>query len=211
VRAEDEGVLILRCVIDEGMKHYCKLPLTLLTCLTISACTGSNAPETHIGTDRVLADISGLCGQTFTGKVTSDDPQDEDWRKEILVLGPISCPNSSQVIMPLAVGENKSRTWFLTKVGERIEFRHQHLLDNGEIDPVSDYGGFSESFVVEPNGWRIEFPADAKTIEIFNATGLQVSTTNIWSFDYVTGMSLNYELNREGRHFRAEFDISAQR
>lgn len=172
------------------------------------ACKGSNLVETDASLQNVMADISALCGETLQGKVTSNDPQDEDWRQEVLVLGPISCSDETEIVMPLAVGKNKSRTWFLTWHGDRIEFRHQHLLDNGDIDPVSDYGGFSESFTIESNGWRVEFPADTKTAEIFIATGLEVSITNVWSFDYVNGTSLNYELNRQGRHFRAEFDLS---
>lgn len=191
------------------MKQYFKRLFILTTCLSLTACDGSGFVESGVSLENVIADVAALCGQTFKGVVTSDDPQDEDWRKEILVLGPIGCPSESQIVMPLAVGEDKSRTWFLTLDENKIEFRHQHLLDNGDIDPVSDYGGFSNNFTAESDGWRVEFPADAKTVDIFNATGLQISTTNIWSFDHIKGTSLNYELNREGRHFRAEFDLAS--
>jgi len=188
-------------------KHFITL-FALSSALALSACGEAIAPKPSSTVKDVMTNISALCGQIFEGQVTSDDPQDEDWRKETLVLGPISCPSEAQIMMPLAVGENKSRTWFLTWTGQDIEFRHQHLLDNGDVDPVSDYGGFSQTFTADAQGWRVEFPADEKTVNIFNATGLQVSTTNVWSFDYVKGKALNYELNREGRHFRAEFDVS---
>lgn len=185
------------------MKHFLTSSLFVLAATTLSSC-GPKAPS---DVQNVMQDLSSLCGQTFEGQVTSGDPQDEDWRAVTLVLGPISCPSETKIVMPLAVGENKSRTWFLTQQDQMIEFRHQHLLKNGDIDPVSDYGGFSENFAETASRWKVEFPADEKTVKIFNETGLQVSTTNVWSFDHIRGEALNYELNRENRHFRAEFDL----
>ena len=155
-----------------------------------------------------LAALSPLCNQTYLGKVVSDDPQDEDWRKEVLTLGPIGCSDEGVISMPLAVGDDTSRTWFLKPSDDAIEFRHQHLLKNGDIDPVSDYGGYSEDLDKADGVWSVNFPADPKTVAIFKGNGLDVSITNIWSFDYRPDVQLTYELNRENRHFRAEFDLS---
>lgn len=208
MRAEDEGVLILRGVVVLSMRHFFTASIVVLATTTFSACRSPDVDVAQKNIKTVMQDLSSLCDQTFEGQATSDDPQDEGWRAVTLVLGPIGCPSETQIVMPLAVGENKSRTWFLTQQSESIEFRHQHLLDNGDIDPVSDYGGFSENFADSALGWKVEFPADVKTIEIFNENDLQVSTTNVWSFEYIRGEALHYELNRENRHFRVEFDLT---
>lgn len=110
--------------------------------------------------------------------------------------------------MPLAVGDDTSRTWFLTPADQNIEFRHQHLLKNGDIDPVSDYGGYSDALTLEGGEWTVDFPADGKTVKIFKDNGLEVSVSNVWTFEYREGLALNYELNREARYFRAEFDLT---
>ena len=182
------------------MKHT----LTLLPILFLTACAGKPSAPTTQG---FLSAMTPLCDQTYTGEVVSDDPQDEDWRKEILTLGPIGCSDDGVISIPLAVGEDTSRTWFLYPQDDRIEFRHQHLLKNGEVDPVSDYGGYSENLTLDGGVWRVDFPADEKTVKIFKNTGLDVSITNVWTFEYRAGIFLNYELNRENRNFRAEFEL----
>lgn len=187
----------------KGMKIlYLSFPLLLIV-----ACSNQSNVATLAAND-FLSSLSPLCDQIYIGQVTSDDPQDVDWRAVDLTLGPIGCSDEGAISMPLAVGGDTSRTWFLTPSEERIEFRHQHLLKDGSVDPVSDYGGYSQDLRFEDGAWLVDFPADTKTVDIFKATGLDVSITNIWSFDYRPKAQLVYELNREGRHFRAEFDLA---
>jgi len=153
--------------------------------------------------------FSSLCEQTFTGKVVSDDPQDDDWRKEVLTIGPVNCATGNTVSIPLAVGTNTSRTWVITGQGSSLELRHQHVLEDGSPDPVSEYGGpIRGEPILSNNTWTMYFPADQKTIDIFNANDLAVSTTNVWSLELTSGERLVYELNRKNRNFRAEFDLS---
>jgi len=114
--------------------------------------------------------FASLCGNTYKGAVTSKDPQDEDWRKEVLVLGPVNCIGSERVEMPLAVGSNTSRTWFVTGKGQTLELRHQHLHEDGSPDAVSLYGGpIAGAPRLVGDVWTMSFPADQKTIDIFNA------------------------------------------
>lgn len=203
------------------IKFFKHLPFIALGAFSLTACSvGGDAGDTDTASDFLKA-LSPLCGKTYIGAVVSDDPQDEDWRQEVLTLGPIECSEGDVIAMPLAVGADTSRTWFLKPAGDKIEFRHQHLLKNGDVDPVSDYGGYSNEFskttaethiddklTQQKTLWFIDFPADEKTIAIFNKNGLEVSTTNVWSFEYNEGVQLSYELNRQGRHFRAEFDLA---
>ena len=153
--------------------------------------------------------FSSLCGQTYTGKVVSNDPQDDDWRKEVLTIGPVNCTTSDTILIPLAVGSNTSRTWVITGRGSNLELRHLHVLKDGSPDPVSEYGGpIRGEPVYTNNTWTMNFPADQKTIDIFNANDLAVSTTNVWTLLVKPDELLVYELNRENRNFRAEFELS---
>lgn len=158
--------------------------------------------------------FSSLCGNTYTGVVTSTDEVDADWRADGLTLGPVRCLDNGtgRIELPLAVGSNKSRTWIITGSGDTTELRHQHVLDNGQVDPVSDYGGMIRGFPISAGkAIRMDFPADAKTVGIFKANALDVSITNVWTLELIPDQMLSYELNRENRNFRAEFDLTQPR
>lgn len=174
-------------------------PSLLISALCLVACSAAD-PTAEFQTK-----LATLCGQTYMGQVVSDDAQDEDWRKEDLTLGPVRC-EGSRIEMPLAVGADTSRTWVLEPKGEGLHFYHIHAHSDGIEDAVSRYGGMA----VVKSGVRATFPADDFTKDLFVKEDIAVSVPNVWSFDINPGVQLAYELNRPGRHFRAEFDLSKQ-
>ena len=147
--------------------------------------------------------LATLCGQSLTGSVVSDDPQDADWRKEALIVGPVKCADDL-ITMPLAVGENKSRTWFVSQSTDSLTLKHRHTLEDGSLDPVTNYGGTTAA---EGTATRQDFPADQHSKDVFLENNLDVSVTNVWTLEIKPGEIFAYELNREGRHFRAEFPL----
>ena len=149
-----------------------------------------------------------LCGNSYAGRVVSGDPQDADWREQVLTLGPVECFGGTYT-MPLAVGEDRSRVWTLIEGVEGIEFRHAHTLPDGSPDPVTGYGGYA-MYPTIAGTYRntLRFPADATTREIFLANGLEASVDNVWSLTLEPGDTLTYALARPNRDFRAEFDLS---
>ena len=162
-------------------------------------------------TDRPLVEfqthLSSLCGQTFEGRVTSTDPQDEDWRKEVLTLGPVTCPDTSTTVLPLAVGADQSRVWTLRLQddGAALDFRHAHTLKDGSPDPVTGYGGVATS--KNSRATLAVFPVDETSKATFAQNGLEASMTNVWSIHVEPRESLTYTLSRESRNFVAKFDI----
>jgi hypothetical protein len=48
---------------------------------------------------------------------------------------------------------------------------------------------------------------DAESIALFTRNAMQVSTTNVWALEIDAGR-FAYELRREGRWFRVEFDLT---
>jgi len=151
--------------------------------------------------------LQSLCGQTYQGRVTGADPQDENWRREILLLGPVSCPDNFTTILPLAVGSDQSRIWTLrlSEDGESLDFRHAHTLLDGSPDPVTGYGGIATH--EKSTAQRAIFPVDEASKKTFKENGLEVSMTNVWSIDIETNKAMTYSLTREGRLFVAEFDL----
>ena len=51
------------------------------------------------------------------------------------------------------------------------------------------------------------FPVDAQSIATFRANGLDRSVTNVWQVEVSAG-TYAYQLSREGRLFRVEFDLT---
>jgi len=173
-------------------------PYLLLPAFLFAACSTADPSAEFV------SNMQTLCGKTYTGQVVSSDPQDESWRRETLVLGPVRC-DGARMEMPLAVGEDRSRTWVITPKGENLHFFHIHAHLDGTEDAVSRYGGNA----VVKSSVQARFPADKFSQDLFVREGLEVSVPNIWSFDIAPDVILAYELNRPGRHFRAEFDLSA--
>jgi len=146
-----------------------------------------------------------LCGQSIHGAVTSQDPRDEDWRRSDLKVGPIRC-EADRIHMPLAVGENSSRTWIVTKDAQSLTLKHDHRHDDGTPDRVTDYGGRTKT---PGTTVRQEFPVDRFSVEMFRREDLAASVTNIWALEIKPGEKLVYELSRAHRFFKAEFPLTA--
>ena len=174
--------------------------LLLAFALALTACDRNP----HITASIKAMEYEALCGNSYTGRVISDDPEDADWRAETLTLGPVACTPSG-IVMPLAVGEDRSRVWTLDDGVEGVEFRHAHILPDGSPDPVTGYGGY-----VQYGGGKhtLRFPADDTTKQIFRDNDLEASLANTWTLTLLPGDTLTYALSRPNRDFRAEFDVS---
>ena len=151
-----------------------------------------------------FANMRSLCGNTYAGEVVSTDAVDAEWRASELVLGPVDC-EGDLVSLPLRVGADTSRTWFLRRNPYGLAFHHQHLLSDGSPDPVSMYGGAATG---DGTALRQSFPADRGSKIMFEENGLEPSVANVWSLTLELGDTLTYALARPGRDFRAEFDIA---
>ncbi|OLF81408.1 hypothetical protein AWH62_01680 [Maricaulis sp. W15] len=167
--------------------------------LVLAACSPSSPPAG----DALFSTLSDLCGQAFEGRVVSDDPRDADWASEILTLHVREC-TPGQLRMPMHVGDNRSRTFVLSRVAGGLEFKHEHRHEDGIEDVLSQYGGTT---VATPTESHAEFPADQFTRVLFDREGIAVSMQNVWSIT-LTDTTFTYALDRPGRHFEAEFDLT---
>jgi hypothetical protein len=154
--------------------------------------------------DQFFAGLKQLCGKSFNGRLVTTDPADADFAGKALVMGEVACTDS-EVAIPFAVGENKSRTWLITRTESGLRLKHVHKHDDGSEDPVSRYGGDTAT---PGTATRQEFPADDFSKQLFTANKLDRSLTNVWAVEIVAGKQFAYELRRPGRFFRIEFDLA---
>lgn len=149
--------------------------------------------------DAFMAHMAAMCGRAFPGVATlgsSDDFGDG------LVMHVRSC-ESNEIQIPLHVGENRSRTWIISRTADGLRLKHDHRLPDGSDDPVTQYGGDT----VAP-GTELEqsFPADAFTAEL-----LPEAATNVWSMTLVPGERFTYHLTRNGEpRATFEFDLTEE-
>jgi hypothetical protein len=174
--------------------------LLLIVVATLAACT-TTTPSTPA--DTFMANLNELCGQSFEGRLVTTDPADADFAGKKLVMGPVAC-KPGEVAIPFAVGDNRSRTWVISRTGTGLRLKHAHRHDDGSEDKVSRYGGDTAD---AGTATRQEFPADEFSKLIFRANKLERSVTNIWAVEAVPGKHFAYELRRPNRFFRVEFAL----
>ena len=176
----------------------------LLAACAATPSAGPDSPPALRPADGHFAGLQSLCGKRFAGRLTSTDPLDADFAGKPLVMGVVAC-TGSEVRIPLAVGEDRSRTWIITRTPEGLRLKHDHRHSDGTEDLLSRYGGDS----LDPGAaGRQEFPADAFSRALFLEKGNPASVANVWATELRPGQSFSYELRRPGRFFRVEFDLT---
>ena len=152
--------------------------------------------------DVFMSNIAAHCGNAYAGQLVYSDEVDAEIAAQALVMHVRSC-TSDVLRIPFYVGDDRSRTWVITRTDGGLRLKHDHRHEDGEEDIITQYGGDSAS--VTPN--RTEFPVDQFSIDLFTREGLDQSTTNVWAVE-IDQTKFAYELSRENRFFRVEFDLS---
>lgn len=169
--------------------------IALLAGLIVAA--SAPAASTATPQDEFFARLRAFCGQTLAGRMATDDPADAAFRQPIRAT--VAC-GQDEVRIPVAVGEDRSRTWIVRRTANGLSLKHDHRHADGTEDAVSNYGGETAA---SGTAERQDFPADAFSKDLFTRENRQVSLTNVWALELKSG-GLAYELNRPNRHFRIE-------
>jgi len=146
--------------------------------------------------------LRALCGKAFVGKVVADHPKSDGFSGR-LVMHVRRC-SEQQLQIPFHVGENRSRTWLISKTGSGLTLKHDHRKADGSDEASTMYGGQTLDA-----GWPQlqSFPADVVSKEQFVNQGLAQSVGNTWQI-FIYPKMFSYRLVREGREFRVDFDLS---
>jgi hypothetical protein len=177
-------------------------PLFVLLLLPIAfACAERTTPAPTTPHDAFWSNLSAHCDQAFAGRLTDGNASDSVMQRSTLVMHVRSCSDSTMRI-PFFVGDDRSRTWVLTRTPEGLRLKHDHRHEDGSEDAVTQYGGDTRD---AGTATRQEFAADAHT-----ATIVPAARTNIWTMEIVPGKQFVYALRREGtdRRVRVEFDLT---
>lgn len=171
----------------------------------LAACSSQSAVTELVNPqDAFFANLTALCGQRFEGKVVTTDPQDADFANNRLLMHVRDC-SEGEIRIPFWVGEDKSRTWVITRQDVGLRLKHDHRDPDGTTHTLHWYGGNTAN---EGTAERQEFPVDQESIDLFNANDAAVSTTNVWAVEVHPEKTYVYELKRPNRHMRVEFDLT---
>ena len=141
------------------------------------------------------------CGKAFAGEV-KNAPDGDSFRGKKLVMHVRAC-EKNRVRIPFFVGEDRSRTWVLTKQNDRILLKHDHRHKDGKPDKITMYGGLSSN---SGSAERQIFPADEETAKLIPA-----AISNVWWID-LTKEHFTYNLRRVGtdRFYSIQFDLTKE-
>jgi hypothetical protein len=176
--------------------------LAILALAVLPACAAPRAaPATPDPQDAFFTQLLELCGRAYPGTVAVAAADDTVFRGRELVMHVREC-TANEVRIPLHVGENRSRTWILTRTPEGLRLKHDHRHHDGTEEELTQYGGDTRDV---GTAQRQEFPADAFTAQL-----LPVAATNVWTVEVEPGRTFAYALRREGtdRRVRLEFDLT---
>jgi hypothetical protein len=181
------------------MKHFGSLAaLSLLAgCATA---TSRASPQ-----DSFFARLQSLCGQAFEGRIPSPPVEaDASFAGKRLVMHVRDC-SADTIRVPFHVGDDRSRTWVVTRAGASLRLKHDHRHEDGSEDKLTQYGGDTTE---AGSASRQEFPADQHSKDMFVREKIPVSVTNIWAMEVEPARIFAYELRRPNRFFRVEFDLT---
>lgn len=176
--------------------------MLVICCAALAACRASApAAGTANEQDAFWASLQRLCGRAYAGTVIAPTAADSAFTGKPLVMHVRQC-SPGEVRIPFHVGEDRSRTWIVTRTGDGLRLKHDHRHADGTEDAITQYGGDTRD---AGTGSRQEFYADAHTASLIPA-----AVTNVWTMEVIPGERFAYALRREGtdRRFRVEFDLT---
>jgi hypothetical protein len=178
-------------------------PLAAILAVALAGCaTVPAGPPT--AQERFFARLSALCGRAFEGRVASPPVEaDRAFAAARLVMHVRDC-GADEIRIPFHVGDDRSRTWVVTRTGAGLRLKHDHRHEDGSEDDLTQYGGDTAG---PGTAERQEFPADQFSKEVFVRGNIPVSTANVWAIE-VHPQLFAYELRRPDRFFRVEFALT---
>lgn len=145
--------------------------------------------------------LSTHCGKAYEGEITSEG-KNEDFEGKRLIMHVKTCTDK-EIKIPFFVGDDKSRTWVLTKYDDGILLKHDHRNPDGTPEEVTMYGGKATN---RGNKNKQFFPADQETSSM-----IPFASFNVWWIT-VDETSFTYNLHLVGtnRVFTVSFDLTKE-
>lgn len=176
--------------------------MLMLCCAALLGCRASLPAPAASGQEAFWASLQTLCGRAFAGTLAEGSaPGDTAFAGKTLVMHVRQC-SPGDVRIPFHLGEDRSRTWIITRTADGLRLKHDHRHADGSEDRITQYGGDTRG---PGTASTQEFFADAHTAALIPA-----AAANVWTVEVVPGRRFAYALRREGtdRRFRVEFDLT---
>jgi hypothetical protein len=155
------------------------------------------------GSQAFWENLKAHCGKSYEGELASATPNDTFTGKK-LVMHVRSCEEENVIRIPFFVGDDRSRTWVLTKLDNgTIQLKHDHRHEDGSPDKITMYGGTSPNTGSEKLQF---FPADQETTDLIG-----YAATNVWWIT-LDDTTFSYNLRRvvNDNHFAVKFDLTKE-
>ena len=171
--------------------------------LLLAACATPQQPK---GPQEAFFErLLSLCSKSFEGRIVSPPvPADDSFAGKRLVMHVRDC-SPQEVRIPFHVGDDRSRTWVITRSSTGLRLKHDHRHQDGSEDKLTQYGGDT---LGPGSAQRQEFPVDEETAKLFIDQKIPQSLPNVWAIEVELPRLFAYELRRPGRFFRIEFDLA---
>lgn len=172
----------------------------IITIIMLACLWGTAAAQEGVPSDIFWEKLRKHCGQSYEGQL-ADGIVQPDFSGKRLVMHVRACDDNT-IRIPFFVGDDRSRTWVLTRQDGLIKLKHDHRHADGSEEEVTQYGGTSANTGFDSLQM---FPADAETAE-----RIPYAATNVWWIT-VDDTSFTYNLRRIGsdRLFTVVFDLTA--
>lgn len=178
----------------------------LAAALVLIGCAGRAAPpqttELPPAQQQFWTRLQQLCGQAFAGQVVESPATDTTFAAGRGLVMHVGECGDREVRIPLHVGEDRSRTWVVTRTATGLRLKHDHRHRDGTPDANTGYGGDT---LTRGTATRQEFPADA-----FSVAQVPARASQAWYLEIRPGARFAYGLHREatGMRYRMEFDLT---
>ncbi len=182
------------------------LPYRLVLCLAVCSLVGcgrvEDAPQPEeeappaqpAAQDQFWSRLSEHCSRAFAG-VAEEFPEADDWLDGAELVMHVRECSDDVIRISFNVGDDRSRTWVLTRHADAIELRHDHRHEDGSPGDPTMYGAVTQA---PGTAERQEFPRETDE-----------GVVGGWAIEVVSGERFTYGTVRAGawRH-RLEFDLS---
>jgi len=154
--------------------------------------------------DSFWSNLQALCGKAYAGELIVEPEGESSFAGRELVMHVREC-SDERIRIPFFVGDDRSRTWVLTRLdrhgGARLELKHDHRHEDGGEDEVTMYGGTTTNTGLAT---QQVFPADQHT-----RTLIEPAHSNVWRIELLPGDRFSYHLRRLGteRVFQIDFSL----
>lgn len=149
--------------------------------------------------DRIWNLLQKHCGKSYAGSLVVPE-YEEGFSDHELTMHIIAC-NDSVIYIPFHVGEDRSRTWVMSRQEIGYGWHHDHRHQDGSAEKETFYGGYMTN---SSDDSIYMFPADQYTCELISK-----ACGNVWWIT-MDEESFTYNLRRIGtdRLFTVRFDLT---